>query len=102
MPETVADQISYYTQKAGDLSRQLGLAGIAVIWLFKISSDQGNLTIQSPLLPEKLYLPLILIIASLTLDSIQYLIGIFGWGNYGGGVMATSKLVPIRVWLIGS
>jgi hypothetical protein len=79
MPETVEDQISYYTQKAGDLSRQLGLAGIAVIWLFKISNQQVNASTQV-LLPESLHLPLILIVVSLALDSFQYLLGIVIWG----------------------
>jgi hypothetical protein len=75
MPETVEDQISYYTQKAGDLSRQLGLAGIAVIWLFKVSS--GSVAVIS----QQFSLPFALIISSLGLDLLQYFAGIVLWGG---------------------
>jgi hypothetical protein len=83
MPETVEDHIAYYTQKAGDLTRQLGLAGIGVIWLFRFTTTSG-LTI-----PTEFSLPAALIVLSLALDLTQYLVGISFWGDVwlrrGGG-----------------
>jgi hypothetical protein len=63
----------FYTGKASDLSRQLGFAAIAIIWLFK--KDVAGL----PTLPRDLFLPGILVVSSLTLDLIQYCIGAAIW-----------------------
>ena len=37
-PTTVEDEVVYHTGKAGDIVRQLGLAGLAVVWLFHLSA----------------------------------------------------------------
>lgn len=66
----------FYSGKTSDLVRQLGLAGIAVIWLFK-SDVQGT-----PKIPEALALPLILIILGLILDFLQYAIATSIWGIF--------------------
>jgi hypothetical protein len=62
--------------KTSDLIRQLGLAGIAVIWLFK-SDVQG-----APKIPEALSLPLMLIILGLGLDFLQYAVATSIWGIF--------------------
>ncbi len=62
--------------KTSDLIRQLGLAGIAVIWLFK-SDVQG-----APKIPEALSLPLMLIILGLGLDFLQYVVATSIWGIF--------------------
>ena len=73
---TVEREFLHYTGKAGDLNRQLGLAAIAVIWLFAATSA-GQTATQGPrfTLPEAFRLPLILVVISLAIDALQYCIG---------------------------
>ncbi|MGH7240327.1 MAG: hypothetical protein ACREHG_09745, partial [Candidatus Saccharimonadales bacterium] len=59
--------------KASDINRQIGFAGIAIIWLFKLAIG------QKIIVPAGLHLPAILIIASLAIDLLQYLIGWAIW-----------------------
>jgi hypothetical protein len=70
------DLYYYYSGKTSDLVRQLGLAGIAVIWLFKYDA-QGV-----PKVPEALALPLILIVLGLALDLLQYAVATSIWGVF--------------------
>ncbi len=62
--------------KTSDLIRQLGLAGIAVIWIFKFEV-QGT-----PKIPQALLLPLGLIVVGLVFDLLQYAIATSIWGVY--------------------
>jgi len=78
--ETIEDQFTRYTGRAGEISRQLGLAGVAAIWaVFTVlgrSSDNSR-----PLaLPGGLKLALGLIVLSLAIDLCQYIIG--SWVYY--------------------
>lgn len=57
------------TAKASEITRQLALAGIAIIWLFKITDSNGHETISN----EFIY-PLCFLIATLGLDLMQYVI----------------------------
>lgn len=66
----------FHTGKTSELVRQLGLAGIAVIWLFK--KDVAGV----PKIPEELFLPLVLIVLGLALDLLQYVSGSIIWGFY--------------------
>jgi hypothetical protein len=69
---------TYYTLsgKASDISRQLSLAGIALIWIFK--REKGG-----PLdVPGALLIPASLFIVALALDLLQYAIGTGIWGLY--------------------
>lgn len=66
----------FYSGKTSDLVRQLGLAGIAVVWIFK-RDVQGV-----PKLPNELLLPLGLIIVGLALDLLQYAIATSVWGVF--------------------
>ena len=65
----------YYfnTGKTSEIVRQLALAGIAVVWIFKTGQTQ---------LPSELILPLSLIIATLILDLLQYFVAATIWGLY--------------------
>lgn len=62
--------------KASEISRQLGFAGIALIWVFKVD-DAGN-----QIVPPSLILPGILIFVSLALDLAQYTAGSLVWGTF--------------------
>lgn len=65
-----------YTGKASDIIRQLIIAGIAIIWLFK-STDKGQDVIDSFLM-----LPLISLCLAAVADLLQYLIGGMIWDRF--------------------
>jgi hypothetical protein len=65
-----------YSGKASDIIRQLGLGGIAIIWIFHIGNP-GVLAI-----PESLFLPLKLIILGLAFDLLQYAVGALVWSVF--------------------
>jgi hypothetical protein len=62
--------------KASEVIRQLGLAGIAVIWLFKNGADSVGK------IPSDLQWPLIFIIGGLAFDLLQYATAALLWGSY--------------------
>ncbi len=62
-----------FTEKTSNIARQLSLAGIAIIWIFKITK------FDKPLIPEELIMPLSLFISSLFFDFIQYLVSSLIW-----------------------
>jgi hypothetical protein len=66
----------FHSGKTSDLIRQLGLAGIAIVWIFKYEV-QGT-----PKIPEALALPLVLIVVGLVLDLLQYSVATAVWGTY--------------------
>lgn len=70
------DNYYFYTGKTSELVRQLGLAGIAVIWLFK--KDVAGV----PKIPEELFLPLLLIVAGLAADLLHYMSAAVIWGVF--------------------
>jgi len=65
-----------FTGKTSEIVRQLGFAGIALVWIFKTGTD-GN-----PIIPNNLLIPAILIVISLTSDLSQYIAGSIAWGVY--------------------
>ena len=67
----------YYTGKASEIGRSLALGGIAVVWIFKTTTTDGNLTI-----PSILIAPLIWLVISLSFDLLQYIIGGLIWLIY--------------------
>lgn len=79
-----------YTNKAGDISRQLGLAGIALIWLL-----HGQ-AVTAPL-KDNLNFAFWCITISLTLDILQYIIGSAMWGINSSEDDATSCKLTIRI-----
>jgi hypothetical protein len=70
------DNYYFYSGKTSDLVRQLALAGIAVIWIFKFDV-QGI-----PKIPEALSLPLTLIVLGLSFDLLQYVLATTIWGIF--------------------
>jgi hypothetical protein len=70
------DLYYFYSGKTSDIVRQLGLAGIAVVWLFK--QEVGG----APKVSEPLLLPLALIVLGLALDLLHYAVATAIWGSY--------------------
>jgi hypothetical protein len=66
-----------FSGKASDIGRQLSLAGVAIIWLFKI---EGNFHEQA--IPKGLVFPGILIILTLALDMLQYFGATIIWRSF--------------------
>lgn len=66
----------FFSGKASEIARQLSLAGIAVIWIFK-AEKAGALAV-----PQALHLPAVLFIVALALDLLQYVIGTAIWGTF--------------------
>jgi hypothetical protein len=62
--------------KASDIIRQLGLAGIGLIWIFKVSDG------ASYVLAPQLLRGFFLIFLALTFDLLQYLVGTATWHIY--------------------
>jgi hypothetical protein len=78
--KTVAEWRADYetlTGLASDVSRKLGFAGIAVIWIFKTDVKAGIYAV-----PAALYLAGVAIVASLTFDLLQYAWGSIVWGIF--------------------
>jgi hypothetical protein len=63
-----------FSGKVSDIVRQLGLAGIAIIWIFKIDEKGG-----ASHLPHELYTPLYILCICLLFDLFQYLYGTIAW-----------------------
>ncbi len=74
--EDVRSAYQYFSEKASDIVRQLGFAGIALIWLFH-SEVGGKPVINSALLPAGFW-----IILALTCDLLHYVAGTLVWGIY--------------------
>jgi len=69
---------SYYynSAKASDISRNLGLAGLALIWAFRVTGD------AKPTIPGDLRWAAVLLVVGLGLDFLQYILGTIVWGGY--------------------
>lgn len=70
------DNYYFFSGKTSELIRQLGLAGIAIIWIFK--REVAGL----PRVPPELIRPLWLIALGLAFDMLQYSAGTLIWGVY--------------------
>ena len=70
------DNYYFNSGKTSDLVRQLGLAAIAVIWLFKYE------VAGTPKIPATLLLPLVLVVIGLALDLLQYAFATAIWGIF--------------------
>jgi hypothetical protein len=71
--ESVRGRYSYYTGKTSDIVRQLGFAGIALIWLFRGNSGTH--------VPRDLLVVAIVIAGALACDLAQYIVGSLVWGK---------------------
>lgn len=65
----------YHSGKAGDIARQLSMAGIAVVWMFRSSMPGG------PTFTHTLLLALTWFCISLALDFLQYVCGTVIWAG---------------------
>ncbi|WP_139143593.1 MULTISPECIES: hypothetical protein [unclassified Janthinobacterium] len=73
--EKARDQYYFFSGKTSDLVRQLGLGGIAIVWLFKQTVD------GAPKIPDELVWPLTCIVIALAIDFMQYAVATVLWGN---------------------
>src|SRR5438045_900055 len=72
--QDACEQYAYFSGEASKLTRQLALAAIAVIWVFRVESPGGAQVPQS-------FLPVAaLAVMALTLDFSQYAYGAALWG----------------------
>jgi hypothetical protein len=74
----VQEDYYFFTGKVSDLTRQLALAGIAVIWIFR------NPDLQTNLIPDKLINPLVLLGLALGFDLLQYVYQSIAWSLFYG------------------
>lgn len=73
--EKARDQYYFFSGKTSDLVRQLGLGGIAIVWLFKQTVH------EAPKIPDELVWPLTCIVIALIADFLQYAVATLLWGN---------------------
>ncbi|SRR5258707_3432280 len=57
------------SDKASEINRHLALAGIAIIWVFKIDAGGGR-----QIVPSQLFLPGLLLVIGLALDLLHYVL----------------------------
>ena len=74
--EDTREEYYFYTGKVSDLVRQLGFAGIAIIWVFRTSAANG------PQIPKELIPAGVLIVLSLAADLLQYAAGAVIWDRF--------------------
>jgi len=65
-----------FSAKASDIVRQLSLAGIATIWLFRVGPD------KAPVIDQSLLRGALFIFLALLFDLLQYLAGTVIWFLY--------------------
>lgn len=67
---------AYYqaSSKASEVARHLAFAGIAVIWIFKISDG------SKIILPNEFFLPLVFFCLALAFDLLHYVASTIIWG----------------------
>ena len=64
----------WFSGKASDVARQLAFAGIAFLWIFRVTTDGG------PVIPRDLVLPAVLFALALAFDLLQYISATVIWG----------------------
>lgn len=71
-------EIFYFnTGKVSDIVRQIGLAGLAVIWVFRTQAQGGGQVI-----PKQLFLAGTIILLALSVDLFQYALATFIWDRF--------------------
>lgn len=66
----------FFTGKVSEITRQLGFAGIALIWIFR-DDVNGKIIIN-----ESLLLPAILIVSALAVDFTHYIVQAITWSLF--------------------
>jgi len=72
----VREAYQSFSQKTSEIVRNLGFAGIALIWIFKVTSGGRNI-VPSELVPAGA-----LIFIGLALDLLHAIVGAATWGIY--------------------
>ena len=72
--EEIREAYYFRSGKASDICRQLGFAGIALIWVFKEDANE--------VLDTGLVWPGLLIVISLSFDFLHYYVGAMIWGSF--------------------
>ncbi len=70
------EDYNYHTTKASDVARQLAMAGLAIVWIFKIG-DGNKIKI-----PDDLLYPLGMFALALSLDLLQYIVASIILGRF--------------------
>jgi hypothetical protein len=71
-----AKTYEWYSGKLSDVVRSLAFAGIAIIWIFRLTAQ------TPPRIPNELLSPLFLLVLTLAFDLLQYLAATLIWGIY--------------------
>ncbi|MCC6353296.1 MAG: hypothetical protein IT577_05380 [Verrucomicrobiae bacterium] len=75
--ETLKEDYDLFTGKLSELARSLNFAGIAVIWILRIGTEDSGIVFSPVLL-----WPLGLFVFSLTLDFLHYAYASIAWGIF--------------------
>ena len=70
----VREAYYFHSGKVSDITRQMALAGVGLIWVFR-SQEPGQMKVPNDLIPAA-----VLIVIGLTLDFLQYVAGTLLWG----------------------
>jgi len=70
------EDFGWFSSKASDVARSLALAGIAFVWVFKITTG------TTPRIPQDLVLPALLFAVTLAADLLQYVSATVVWGLF--------------------
>jgi hypothetical protein len=72
----VREAYEVLTAKSGDVARQMNLAAIGIVWLFRAG------TLERPVIAQPLLSVLVLAVTGLALDFLQYLVGSAVWFSF--------------------
>lgn len=93
----VRDAYEALSAKASDIVRQMSLAGVALVWIFK-SGDSATPVLETQLLRAAFF-----IFLALFCDFLQYLVGTITWHSYfrirerAGTSLDDEVIAPTRI-----
>ena len=73
----IGENRNYYTETLSKIVRQLDFAGIAVVWIFRVAGENGQISFSSELLWA-----LGFFVSSLILDLLQYAYASAAWSCF--------------------
>jgi len=91
--ETIQDYFAYYTQKSGDIVRQLGLVGVGIVWTMHTILNEKSINLELKCI-------LFIISISLAIDLMQYVVGSILWGInwHNASTGAASHTCKKTIW----
>ena len=75
--DTLKQDYDFFSGKVSDLTRQFNLAGIAIIWIFRVGAEGGGIPFTKALL-----WPLGMFSLSIAFDLLHYVSSTVAWGLY--------------------